>query len=86
MVCATAVAVSHGGMAQASEIPPPAAPPALPLFQTVSAGGSVALVIVVPPTDVTYGWLAGSSSDRLVATEFEACPAQSSDPSSPAEA
>jgi hypothetical protein len=46
----------YDGEAQFSETPPP-----LPL-QPLSVGGNVDDELsVVPPTAVTYGWLAGSS-------------------------
>ena len=63
------------------EIPPPVAPEAL--FHTVWVGGGPSLDIVVPPTPVTSGWLAGSS------TASEVLPSealQSSEPESPEEA
>ena len=57
-------ACCQAGIAQDSEIPPPPAPQSAPSFQTCSLGGWVAASMVVPPTDTTYGWLAGSSTDR----------------------
>src|SRR5690348_14850840 len=55
----------QAGIAQDSEMPPPAAPHAAPSFQTCSSAGWVALSIVVPPAATTYGWLDGSSTDRI---------------------
>src|SRR5579862_8298630 len=79
-------------MPHTCETPPPPAPgskfpasaPALPPpFHTTSLGGGPRALIVVPPTAVTNGWLAGSStaSDGFGS---EPLPLQSSDPSSPA--
>ena len=36
------------------------------LFQTASVGGGPTALSEVPPTPVTYGWLAGSSTAALV--------------------
>src|SRR5579884_3320951 len=55
----------QAGIGHDSEIPPPAAPHAAPSFQTCSEAGWVALSIVVPPAATTYGWLDGSSTDRI---------------------
>src|SRR5689334_17266404 len=74
------------GIGQDSEMPPPAAPHAAPSFQTCSSAGWPALSIVVPPVDTTYGWLEGSSTDRIGLTGDVVRKAlQSSLPSSPAE-
>ena len=54
----------QAGIGQDSEMPPPAAPPTGPSFQTCSKAGWVALSIVVPPTATTYGWLEGSSDGQ----------------------
>src|SRR5262249_60545422 len=54
----------HVGIGHDSEMPPPPAPHAAPSFQTRSAAGWVALSMVVPPAATTYGWLAGSSTDK----------------------
>jgi hypothetical protein len=62
------VTVCHDGLAHSSETPPPPAP--VPSFQTSSTGGDVeplpGVVMSVPPTPVTYGWLAGSRTARAV--------------------
>ena len=68
------------------EIPPPPAPPwTAASFQTVSGGAPTGAapspVSVVPPTPVTFGWLAGSSVNRPVLPLV--LPEQSSDPLSP---
>src|SRR5215472_1344926 len=55
----------QAGIAQDSEMPPPAAPHAAPSFQTCSSAGWVASSIVVPPAATTYGWLDGSSTERI---------------------
>ena len=44
-------------------MPPPPAPHCAPSSQTCSEAGWVASSIVVPPTERTYGWLAGSPSE-----------------------
>src|ERR1700691_5090081 len=65
------------------EMPPPDAPPRAPsdgiVFQADSVGGVPVALSVVPPTPVTYGWLAGSSTARVPLS-------QPSAPSSPAAA
>src|SRR5436305_1568676 len=73
-------------------MPPPLAPelsPARamgfpPLFQTLSAGGGPNPLSVVPPTEVTYGWLLGSSTASAGLGGVSA--KQSSEPLSPAAA
>src|SRR5579884_211932 len=75
----------QAGIGQDSEMPPPAAPHAAPSFQTCSEAGWVALSIVVPPAATTYGWLDGSSTDRIGLTGDSVWKVlQSSLPSSPA--
>ena len=77
------------GIGHSDDTPPPPAPTAgVPgaalsaLFQTLSTGGGPIALRVVPPTPVTSGWLAGSST-AAVSSRPAALVAQSSDPSSP---
>src|SRR5690348_17996374 len=75
----------QAGIGQDSEMPPPPAPHAAPSFQTCSDAGCVALSIVVPPAATTYGWLDGSSTERMGLTgEVVSKALQSSLPASPA--
>src|SRR5580700_12248023 len=77
------------GIVQDCEIPPPPPPPVEPSFHTCSSGGSVAESMLRPPTDTTYGWLPGSSTDSgfWPATGVEVSAVlQSSEPLSPAAA
>src|ERR1700687_432316 len=69
------------GRDQIVEAPPPPAPPleSIPSFQMVSISGLV-FDTVRPPTPVTKGWLAGSST----AGAELVIPAQSEEPASPA--
>ena len=60
-------------------MPPPPAP-LPPAFQACSVGGSPRASTSVPPTAVTYDWLAGSS------TASASLPRQPSEPRSPAAA
>src|SRR5579884_4339812 len=65
-------------MAQTVEMPPPLAPVWTPSFHTLSDGRGPSESIRVPPTPVTYGWLAGSSTCAVGGAGK-----QSSAPSSP---
>jgi len=70
----------YEGIVCDNEMPPPPAPaPSELSFQTTWVAGGPSAVSVVPPTPVTYGWLAGSST----ASESSS---QSSEPESPAAA
>ena len=75
----------HAGMVHVVEFPPPPVPLNRPRFHTDSLGGGPSPLIVVPPTPVTHGWPAGSSTSRRVSLELGKMK-QSSDPSSPAAA
>src|SRR5487761_1903800 len=82
----------HDGVGQFEERPPPEPPPWAPLFHTVSDAGASGwrmLLNEVPPTATTYGWDAGSSTERCGNTgedDENSVFAQSSEPSSPEEA
>jgi hypothetical protein len=68
----------YDGIVYRLEMPPPPAPASLELsFHTVSVGGGPRAVKLVPPTPVTYGWLAGSStaSDEVSQSEEPLSPA-----------
>ncbi len=56
----------HVGMVHIVELPPPDAPEYRPVFHTDSVGAGPRALSVVPPTAVTHGWLAGSSTCRRV--------------------
>ena len=58
------------GMAHVVEIPPPAVPENSPWFHGISLGAGPRAWRVVPPTPVTQGSLAGSSTWRLVSREL----------------
>src|SRR6202035_2724077 len=75
----------HAGMVHVDELPPPPVPAKSPEFHAVSVGAGPRASRVVPPTPVTHGWLAGSSTARRVSDELGK-KKQSSDPSSPAAA
>jgi hypothetical protein len=70
----------YDGIVCDAETPPPPAPDSLAFsFQTFWVGAGPRAVISVPPTPVTNGWLAGSSTARAFVP-------QSSEPESPAAA
>ena len=58
-------AFCHAGLDHSTDLPPPPDPPPDPPFQTDSTNGLV-LVTLSPPTPVTRGWEAGSSTARVV--------------------
>ena len=75
----------HDGIVHCVDSPPPVVPSKVPVFHTFSTGAGPTESSWVPPTDVTPGWLAGSSTSRLVLAENPGA-LQSSDPESPAAA
>src|SRR6185437_12303887 len=73
-------ACCHDGSDHRAENPPPVTPsPMLEPFHANCWEGAVRLGMVVPPTPVTLGWLAGSSTARALVP-------QSVEPLSPAAA